>query len=109
MVMLIGPALPWTKYADTTVTGADVPEASSWPGEPARPAGAPDLRASDADRDRVVAVIRAAVGDGRRARAAVDPRRGGGLTAQAIGDLAALIADLDPGPAHPARIVPEVS
>ena len=109
MVMLIGPALPWTKYADTTVTGADVPEASSWPGEPARPAGAPDLRASDADRDRVVAVIRAAVGDGRLALAEFDQRIDAALTAQTLGDLAALIADLEPGPAHPARIVPEVS
>jgi hypothetical protein len=109
MVMLIGPALPWTKYADTTVTGADVPEASSWPGEPARPAGAPDLRASDADRDRVVAVIRAAVGDGRLALVEFDQRIDAALTAQTLGDLAALIADLEPGPAHPARIVPEVS
>jgi hypothetical protein len=86
-----------------------VPEASSWPGEPSRPAGAPDLRASDADRDRVVAVIRAAVGDGRLAMAEFDQRVDAALTAQTLGDLAALTADLEPGPPHPARIVPELS
>lgn len=78
-------------------------------GVPARPGGAPDLRASDADRDRVIAVIRAAVGDGRLAMAEFDQRIDAALTAQTLGDLAALTADLEPAPARPARIVPEVS
>ena len=62
---------------------------------PGRPAGAPGLRASDADRDRVIAVIRAAVGDGRLAMAEFGPRIDAALTAQTLGDLAALTADLE--------------
>jgi hypothetical protein len=43
---------------------ADIPPTGE-PPEPPEPASSPDLRASDADRDRVIDVLRAATADGR--------------------------------------------
>src|SRR5579863_7901128 len=61
---------------------------------PEDPSGAPALRASDADRDRVVEVLRAAVTDGRLDPAEFDERLGAALTARTFDALAPLTADL---------------
>jgi hypothetical protein len=75
------------------MTGEPVP-ASDFPG----PAAAPQLRASHADRDRVVEALRVAAGDGRLTAEELDERLEAALSARTHGDLAALIADL-PAPA----------
>jgi hypothetical protein len=61
---------------------------------PADPPSAPVLRASDADRDRVIEVLRAAVTDGRLAPAEFDERLDAALAARTIDTLAPLTADL---------------
>jgi hypothetical protein len=64
------------------------------------PAGGPgELRASHADRDRVVEVLRVAAGDGRITADELDQRLEVALTAQTLGELALLTTDL---PSHPA-------
>jgi hypothetical protein len=68
----------------------------------------PEARASDADRDRVLDVLRAAVGDGRLTADEHEARAGAALTARTLGDLAGLTADL-PGPAAPAGPGPDVA
>ncbi|NGN70195.1 DUF1707 domain-containing protein [Streptomyces sp. A7024] len=55
------------------------------------PAG---LRASHADRDRVVEVLRVAAGDGRLTAAELDERVGAALAARTQGELAGLTVDL---------------
>jgi hypothetical protein len=57
-------------------------------------ASSPALRASDADRDRVIELLRAAVADGRLDQAEFDERLDAALTARTIGALAPLTADL---------------
>ena len=52
------------------------------------------MRASDADRDRVVDVLRVAVGDGRLTVAELDERLEAALSARTLGELAVLTADL---------------
>jgi len=67
------------------------------------------LRASDADRDQVMDVLRAAAGDGRLTAEEFEERLEAALSARTFGDLAALTADLvaPPGqPAPPARPAP---
>ena len=54
----------------------------------------PEMRASDADRDRVVDVLRAAVTDGRLTAEEFDGRVEGALSARTFGELAVLTADL---------------
>jgi Domain of unknown function (DUF1707) len=61
------------------------------PAEPPRP---PALRASDADRDRVIELLRAAVADGRLDPVEFDERLDSALAARTIDALAALTADL---------------
>jgi len=61
---------------------------------PADPPSSPALRASDADRDRVIELLRAAVADGRLGPVEFDERLDAGLAARTIGALAPLIADL---------------
>jgi len=61
---------------------------------PADPPSSPALRASDADRDRVIEVLRAAVADGRLNQAEFDERLDAALAARTIGALAPLTADL---------------
>ncbi|MEV6118607.1 DUF1707 domain-containing protein [Streptomyces sp. NPDC052109] len=56
------------------------------------------LRASHADRDRVVDVLTGAAGDGRIMPEELDERVAAALTARTLGELAALTADL-PGEA----------
>ncbi|GAA0821498.1 DUF1707 domain-containing protein [Streptosporangium amethystogenes subsp. fukuiense] len=54
----------------------------------------PALRASDADRDRVIELLRAAVADGRLAPVEFDERLDAALAARTIDALAPLITDL---------------
>ena len=70
------------------------------PEDPPRSAA---LRASDADRDRVVELLRAAVADGRLNLAEFDERLDAALTARTIDALLPLTADLiaAPGSANP--------
>src|SRR5258707_3123767 len=72
-------------------------------GMPAAVAGE-ELRASHADRDQVVEVLRVAAGDGRLSAEELDDRLKRALTARTYAELAALTADL---PATPgAAVVP---
>ena len=64
----------------------------------------PELRASDADRDRVLDVLRAAVGDGRLTAEEFDERVEATLSSRTLGELAALTADLVAEPARPAAL-----
>ena len=61
---------------------------------PADPPSSPALRASDADRDRVIELLRAAVADGRLDPAEFDERLDAALAARTIDALALLTADL---------------
>ncbi|MFI6476996.1 DUF1707 domain-containing protein [Nonomuraea sp. NPDC050663] len=58
-----------------------------------------ELRASDQDRDRIITVLHAAVGDGRLDPAEFDERLDAALTARTVAALAPLVADLiaEPG------------
>ena len=77
--------------------------ADFWPtGEPSGPGSSPQMRASDADRDRVMEVLRAAAGDGRLTSDELDERLEAALSSRTLGELAALTADLVPGPSMPA-------
>ncbi len=61
---------------------------------PADPPSSPALRASDADRDRVIELLRAAVADGRLDPAEFDQRLDAALAARTIDALAPLTVDL---------------
>jgi hypothetical protein len=61
---------------------------------PADSPGSPALRASDADRDRVIELLRAAVADGRLNPAEFDERLDAALAARTIEALVPLTADL---------------
>ena len=76
---------------------ADVPPT----GEPSEPASAPDLRASDADRDRVIDVLRAATADGRLTADEFSERMEAALASRTFRELAPLTADLAAAPAQP--------
>jgi uncharacterized protein DUF1707 len=66
----------------------------------ADPSSSPALRASDADRDRVTELLRAAVADGRLDPAEFDQRLDAALTARTIDALAPLTADLITAPGN---------
>jgi Domain of unknown function (DUF1707) len=83
------------------MTGDDLPAAR--PDVDAKP----ELRASDADRDRAVEVLRVAAGDGRLSAAELDERLDVALTARTVGELAALTADLPEVAAHVDGIAPQ--
>jgi Domain of unknown function (DUF1707) len=73
----------------------------------ADPPSSPALRASDADRDRVIELLRAAVADGRLAPAEFDERLDAALAARTIDALAPLTADLIAAPgSHGALTLP---
>jgi Domain of unknown function (DUF1707) len=74
---------------------ADIPPA----GEPQEPASSPDLRASDADRDRVIDVLRAATADGRLTADEFNERMEAALASRTFRELAPLTADLATTPA----------
>lgn len=61
---------------------------------PADQPGPPALRASDADRDRVIDLLRAAVADGRLYPVEFEERVDAALTARTIDALTPLVADL---------------
>jgi hypothetical protein len=63
------------------------------------PDDGPDLRASHADRDRVVDTLRIAAGDGRLSAGELDTRLESALSARTLGELAGLTADLPVAPA----------
>jgi Domain of unknown function (DUF1707) len=65
----------------------------------AMPDDRPDLRASHADRDRVVDALRMAAGDGRLSAEELDTRLESALSARTLGELAELTADLAIAPA----------
>jgi len=73
---------------------------------PADPPGSPALRASDADRDRVIEVLRAAVADGRLNQAEFDERLDAALTARTFDALTPLTADLIAGPGSAVEMAP---
>ncbi|MEU0105304.1 DUF1707 domain-containing protein [Streptomyces sp. NPDC006251] len=62
--------------------------------EVARIGGSPEVRASHADRDRIVDVLRIAAGDGRLTMGELDERVEAALSARTVGELAVLTADL---------------
>jgi len=78
---------------------------------PADPPSSPALRASDADRDRVIELLRSAVGDGRLDQAEFDERLDAALAARTIEALAPLTADLivAPGRAGALTLPPAVA
>jgi hypothetical protein len=63
-----------------------------------------DLRASDSDRERVVAMLSAALGDGRLTLEEHSERIKAALTARTLGDLAGLTADLASAAEQPVRL-----
>jgi hypothetical protein len=71
-------------------------------GEPPDPGPPPDLRASDADRDRVIDVLRAATADGRLTADEFSERMEAALSSRTFRELAPLTADLAAPPASPA-------
>ncbi len=73
------------------MTGEVSPAAS--PGD-----GRPELRASHADRDKVVELLRIAAGDGRLTAEELDERLEAALTARTQRELTVLTADLPAGP-----------
>ena len=74
---------------------ADIPPA----GEPPETVPAPDVRASDADRDRVIDVLRAATADGRLTADEFSERMEAALSSRTFRELAPLTADLVTPPA----------
>ncbi len=76
--------------------------AGFWPtGEPSGPSSSPQMRASDADRDQVMEVLRVAAGEGRLTPDELDERLEAALSSRTFGELAALTADLMAGPSMP--------
>ena len=72
----------------------------------ADPPNSPALRASDADRDRFIEVLRAAVADGRLNQAEFDERLDAALAARTIDALAPLTADLIAAPGSGGALTP---
>ncbi|GGT22071.1 DUF1707 SHOCT-like domain-containing protein [Streptomyces chromofuscus] len=68
----------------------------------------PELRASHADRDRAVDVLRIAAGDGLLTADELDERLEAALSARKVSELTALTADLPPVSATAGATVPEV-
>ena len=76
--------------------------AAFWPtGEPSGPGSWSEMRASDADRDRVMEVLRLAAGEGRLTPDELDERLAAALSSRTLGELATLTADLIPEPGVP--------
>jgi DUF1707 SHOCT-like domain len=75
----------------------------------ADPPGSPALRASDADRDRVIEVLRAAVADGRLDQAEFDERLDAALAARTIDALAPLTGDLIAAPGSDVAHMPPLA
>ena len=71
-------------------------------GEPSGSGPPPEMRASDADRDRVVDVLRDAAADGRLTAEEFDERMAVALSSRTLAELAPLTADLMAASAVPA-------
>jgi len=71
-----------------------------------RPVPAPELRASHADRDQAVEILREAAGDGRLTAEELDERLEAALTARTVSELAVLTADL-PAPRAGSSVQPK--
>jgi hypothetical protein len=71
---------------------------------PAEPPSSPALRASDADRDRVIELLRTAVADGRLDPAEFDERVDAALAARTVDALTPLTADLIAAPGSDAAL-----
>ena len=67
-------------------------------GEPSETGPQPEMRASDADRDRVIDVLRAALGEGRLTPDEFEERTQAVLAARTFSEMAPFTADLPPGP-----------
>jgi hypothetical protein len=67
------------------------------------PDARPELRATHADRDRTVEVLRDAAGDGQLTASELDERVEAALTARTKSELSGLTADLGAGDERPAR------
>ena len=78
-----------------------MPSGASPAGEPSGPGASPEMRASDADRDLVIDVLREAEGDGRLTAEEFEERVQAAMSARTFGELAALTADLIAPPAPP--------
>jgi hypothetical protein len=76
---------------------------------PADPPSSPALRASDADRDRFIEVLRAAVADGRLDPAEFDERLDAALAARTLDALAPLTADLIAAPGSGGALTPPLA
>ena len=76
---------------------------------PVDPSSSPALRASDADRDRVIDVLRAAVADGRLDPAEFDERLDAALAARTLDALTPLTADLIAAPGSRAALTPPLA
>ena len=61
----------------------------------------PTMRASAADRERTIDVLKAAYGEGRLTKAEFDARAARVMAALTYGELMAIVADLPAGPAGP--------
>jgi hypothetical protein len=68
----------------------------------------PELRASHADRDRVVDVLTVAAGDGRLTATELDERVEAALSARTVSELTVLTADLPPMSASAGAVAAEV-
>jgi DUF1707 SHOCT-like domain len=69
-----------------------------WSGEALWPGVSPEMRASDADRDQVIDLLRVAAGDGRLTPDELDERLEAALSSRTFGELAVLTADLVAAP-----------
>src|SRR5579862_3462400 len=81
---------------------ADPQSSSSGQSDLPVPVAGGELRASHADRDQVVELLRVAAGDGRLSAEELDDRLERALTARTYAELAVLTADL---PATPGSVV----
>src|SRR5271166_1540590 len=96
-----GVCVPAPNAEPSAARGGDV-SADFWPtGEPSGSGPWPEMRASDADRDRVMDVLRVAAGEGRLTPDELDERLEAALSSRTLGELAALTADLIAGPSTP--------
>jgi hypothetical protein len=73
---------------------------------PAEPPAQAELRASHADRDRVVELLRVAAGDGRLTAEELDERLESALTARTYSELAVLTTDLPAAPQSAGQVQP---
>jgi uncharacterized protein DUF1707 len=85
-------------------SGGDVPSEFPSAEEPPDPAARSQMRASDADRDRVMDILRAATAEGRLTVDELEERLEAALTARTFGELGELTADLPVEPVEPVEL-----